>query len=88
MRRELLHSHLPRCLSDFSCLDDFAALLQLQQTHGTKSRLTDGFLFHFGQFKAKVFFLESPGKLLGILHMQPVLCHATIELCFLESNCI
>lgn len=46
-----MHSHLPRCLSDCSCLDEFAALLQLQQTHGTKSRLTG--IFHFDKKKKK-----------------------------------
>lgn len=60
-----MYSHLLRCLSESSCLDEFAALLLLQQTHGTKSSPTG--IFHFDKKSESKHFLNPQDKLLGIL---------------------
>lgn len=77
-----MHSHLPRCLSDCSCFDEFAALLQLQQTPGTKSRLTGLFLFHFHQ-KSKQTFSSLNHQLNRLVFYTYSLCCSMLQL-----NCV
>lgn len=62
-----MHSHIPRCFSDCSCLDEFAALLQLQQTHMGQNLGLLVFFILIKKIKANIFFLKPQDKLLGLL---------------------